>query len=53
MHILAIEIAHGLRASSVFAMTVVRVMFLGTQYKIRMLAVASKPAQEMFLHFLK
>jgi len=53
MHILAIEIARGLRASSVFAMAVVRVTFLGTQYKTCMLAVARKPAQEVFLHFLK
>jgi len=48
-----IEIARDLNASSVFAMTVVRVMFLGTQYKTCMLAVARKPAQEVFLHFLK
>jgi len=45
------EKACGLSASSVFAMTQVSVVFLGTQYKTWMLAVASKPAQEVFLHF--
>ena len=43
--------ARSLSVSSVFAMTVVSVVFLGTHYKTCMLDVASKPAEEVFLHF--
>jgi len=53
MHILAVWKWNSSQFKRQFSFrhTVVRVVFLGTQYKTGMLAVASKPTQGVFLHY--